>query len=279
MLNTLTLTGLMPNNPMAAMAAYGALRLLPDATLAWPDGGHPVLTCEGDPVARLAVLLPARRVAPENNIIDAPSKITDLRAIAGRMPQEWAVAYASETEDGIEDTALKVMGGRHLMVDSARRVMDALIRGSEVEARLREVLIGPWRYQDADVQAWGWDAGANIDAAASSRPGSSTPKFAVLGAAWLAWEAIPLFPAFHGETVGWTRGLCYPTVARPVGWHELRAIVLGLRNLSEHEARALGLRVWWAAKIPSGTHGHVLGWASESARTGSGSVVRRGSRN
>lgn len=61
--------GLQPNNPLAVMAAYSVLRLLPDATVRW-SGTHPELSCDGDPVRRLASLLPERMSAPENTILD-----------------------------------------------------------------------------------------------------------------------------------------------------------------------------------------------------------------
>lgn len=50
---TIPMTGLRPENPIAWMAACGALRLLPGARLRW-DGETPQLCYPGDPVADLA---------------------------------------------------------------------------------------------------------------------------------------------------------------------------------------------------------------------------------
>ena len=271
----LTLTGLWPNNPLAVMAAYGVLRLLPDATLSWA-GAHPALACDGDPVARLAALLPERRQAPETTRFDKPDAITDYREGAAVIPSDWLLAYAAEGAEELARTNLKLLGGRHQFIVNAREIMTALTAQDAV-ARVREALLGPWHYERG-LQAWGWDAAANIDTAASSKDGSSTPKYAALGAAWLAWESLPLWPMVNGRTLGWSKGMRYLTTDEAVGWHELRALLLGRDALSDREREALGVREWHAPRIATSQYGGVFGWAHPVPRTPSTGEKPGGSR-
>lgn len=264
---TIKLTGLQANNPLAVMAAYGVLRLLPEATLAWSDA-HPELVCDGDPVKRLADLVSQRRQAPEVMLFDRPESISDYRLAAEQMPTDWLIAFAAESDvdaDKTLATDLKLLGGRHQFVRNARDVMDALIsRGAA--ARIRNALVGPWHYEEGP-QAWGWDAAANIDTAASSKPGTDTPKYVALGAGWLAWESLPLWPMVNGRTLQWERGLRYVTVGQRVGWHELLALMLGALSLGERERHALSIEEWFAPQLATSKFGSVLGWARKPART------------
>ena len=164
------LTALRTNNPVAVMAAYGALRLLPNARLRW-DGPHPELAWEGQVIDFLAGCLQARLIAPEVTLIDDPRKIDGAqgyRKLGDQMPSEWLVAYSAETADGLRPTGLRLLGGRHQFIANAREIMASLLK-RDVRLKLREGLIGPWRYEDKGLQAWGWDAAARIDAAASAK--------------------------------------------------------------------------------------------------------------
>ncbi|TCT20664.1 type I-G CRISPR-associated protein, Cas3-extension family [Thiobaca trueperi] len=266
------LTALRPNNPVAVMAAYGALRLLPGATLRW-DGPHPELAWDGDIVAALAARLPERLAAPELNLIDDPRQIdgaAGYRALAERMPTEWLVAYAAETADGLRPSGLRLLGGRHQLIANARAIMDALAR-KPIHEKIDEALTGPWRYQDQGLQAWGWDAAARIDASASDKAVTSATKFGVLGAYWLAWESLPFWPMVNGQTLGMTRQhWTYPTCTNWLGAEGLRALILGAAALDERETAALGLTRWRSARIRSSDYGVVLGWSVPlSARTAS----------
>ncbi|NKN34396.1 type I-G CRISPR-associated protein, Cas3-extension family [Marichromatium bheemlicum] len=266
------LTALRANNPVAVMAAYGVLRLLPEARLRWRDV-HPELECEGDPVARLAALLPARLAAPEHTRLDDPRDnniggVEGFRHLSEEIPSEWLAAYAAECADGVRDTGLLLLGGRHRFVANARDVMAALARRDDVGVAIQEALFGPWRYADK-VIAWGWDAAARIDPAASPRDVSSTPKFGVAGAYWLAWESLPLWPMVNGRTVGMSpREWRYPVCAEWVGCETLRALILGGEQLAHREREALGVTYWSAALLSGGKFGKVLGWAHPAgART------------
>lgn len=264
------LTALRPNNPVAVMAAYGALRLLPGARLRW-EGLHPELEWDGDLIGFLAERLPERRQAPEVTLIDDPRKIAGpegYRELAGKIPTGWLVAYATETPKGLRDTGLRLLGGRHQVIANAREIMAALAE-RDLRAKLTEALLGPWRYEDRDLQAWGWDAAARIDAAASVKAVTAAPKFGVLGAYWLAWESLPLWPMVNGRTVGMEpHHWVYPTCAEWLGVEGLRSLILGAARMHQRELSALGVTRWRTERIGSSDYGGVLGWAMpQPART------------
>ncbi|QKS30281.1 MAG: hypothetical protein HT579_15970 [Candidatus Accumulibacter similis] len=258
------LSALRANNPVAVMAAYGALRLLPGARLRW-TGPHPELEWHADVIDSLAARLPDRPQSPELGLIDDPRQIDGAehyRQLAKRMPGEWLLAYAAETAAGLRPTGLRLLGGKHLFISNAREVIAALQR-HDVRGKLAEALLGPWRYEDKGLQAWGWDAAARIDAAASAKAVTAAPKFGVLGAYWLAWESLPFWPLVNGRTVGMDRRhWVYPTCAEWLGADGLRALILGAGELDVREARALGVRQWRCERIGSSDYGGVLGWAA-----------------
>ena len=241
------LTGLRPENPVAVMAAYGVLRLLPGARLRWA-GTHPELEYAGDPIADLAEQLPERLKAPEVTLLDDPREKHILaaggyQALAEQMPHEWLSAYAAESPEGIAHTRLLLFSGNHKFVMAARELMGTLAK-QDVKQRLHEALLGPWRY-DAKAQAWGWDAASRDDTAAMAGAPSAKDKLGVPGAYWLAWESLPLWPMINGRTVGHQkRSWSYPTCAEWLGWDGLRLLVVGRAQIPGRELAALGVRTW-----------------------------------
>lgn len=247
------LTGLRPENPVAMMAAYGALRLLPGARLRWTTGA-PELDWGGDVVAALAAQLPLRMAAPENVLLDDPRKRgiggdAGFIRLAAVIPHEWLSAYAAQTADGIQGTGLIAYAGNHKFVAAARGVMNALA-ACDVAEKVREALVGPWRYDDKNV-AFGWDATARQDSAVMPQAPDAKKKPCVLGVNWLAWESLPLWQMVDGETIGVTRASkvktktwCYPTCAEWLTWEGLKALVLGVGTMSGRDRRALGVRLW-----------------------------------
>ena len=249
------MTGLRAENPVAVMAAYGALRLLPGARLRWP-GTHPELDYGGDAVAELAALLPGRLQAPEVTLLDDPrekhiNKAGGYAKLAAQMPHEWLSALACETADGIGATQLIAYAGNYTMIRAARHVMEVL-SGVDVEDRVHEALIGPWRYRDRAGVALGWDPGARQDSSTMANDPAIKDKAAVLAANWLAWEAIPGWQMVNGRTPGVTpankrkhnKRWTYPLCAEWLSWEGLRALVVGWEQMPKHELAALGVRLW-----------------------------------
>lgn len=265
----MVLTGLRPENPVAMMAAYGALRLLPGALVRWGET-HPELRWDGDLVPALADQVPLRLTAPEVTALDDPRAknlggVAGFHALAATIPHEWLGAFATEAADGIVSTDLLLLGGRHKFVETARAIMGALAR-RQVPDKIEEALRGPWRYEDT-AQAWGWDAMARLDPAALPLEVTAAHKPGVLGAYWLAWESLPLWQMVNGHTVGFVRGQGkdwhwhYPTCGEWLSWDGLKALVWGLGQMPECEQGAMGVRVWVAPVLATSQYGKELGLA------------------
>ena len=273
------LTALRPENPVAVMAAYGDLRLLPNARLRWV-AAHPELDYDGDVVADLAVLLPARRTAPELTALDDPRDkniggAAGYARLADQLPHEWLTALAAETAEGIVPTRLLLFSGNHKFVTAARDLMDGLNK-LDVEDRLREALFGPWRY-DTRAQAWGWDAAARDDTAAMAAAPSAKDKLGVPGAYWLAWESLPLWQMVNGRTVGHSRrAWSFPTCGEWLSWEGLRALVQGRERMDKRELAAMGVRVWTAPILDTNsTGGKELGLALQTVVRAPSSIEKR----
>lgn len=201
------LKALLPENPIAWMAACGRLRLLPGARLRWQDGTSE-LRFDGDVVTTLASLVPERLASPEVQF--RPKLGANMNDSAWQeiktIPQTWALALGTQTASGMFCTNLKMRPGDHDMLGDTRSMLARLVK-SDVPGKITEALQGPWRYEDTDCVAWGWDAAARVDAAAFGTKAEEAPKFGVLAAYWLGWEALPLFPMINGVTLGWSNGL------------------------------------------------------------------------
>lgn len=262
------LTALRPENPIAWMAACGVMRLLPGARLRWVDQ-TPELDCGDDVIAVLAVMAAERLKSPELHYSHKLTANMDHAAWQdlGQLPGEWALALGSQIETGMHCTNLKIRpGGGYDMMRDARTLVERL-SGLDVPDKLREALEGPWRYEDASCVAWGWDAGARIDPAGIGSKSEAAPKWGVLGAYWLGWESLPLFPMLDGRTLGWSKGLTYPTWSEWLDYQDLKALLLGHDSLSTEDRKALGVRVWFAEYLKTDPSSGRLGWAGERART------------
>lgn len=273
------LTALQPENPIAWMAACGALRLLPGARLRWVDN-IPELDWDGDITAALAALPAQRLVAPELQYASKLKARMDEAAWQAlkQLPGEWALALGCQTETGVRCTNLKIRpGGNYDMLGDARAIL-ARLSALDVGEKLTEACLGPWRYEDADCVAWGWDAAARLDAAGIGSKSENAPKWGVLGAYWLGWEALPLFPMLDGKTHGWSAGLTYPTWGAWLDYHAVKALMLGLDGLRPVECRALCVRTWFSEYLRTDPSSGRLGWAREGARTPSDARRPGGSR-
>jgi hypothetical protein len=273
------LTALQPDNPIAWMAACGALRLLPGARLRW-ENRTPELEYDGDILATLAALPAERLKSPEIQFgtkLGATMDDAAWQAIK-MIPHEWTLALGAQSETGMRSTHLKIRPGDYDMLRDTRALLERLTR-LDVLDKLSEALQGPWRYEDAECVAWGWDAAARIDAAAIASKAERAPKPGVLGAYWLGWEALPLFPTIAGETRGWSDGLRYPTWSPWLDYPEVKALMLGLDRLRTAERKALGVRLWFARYLKTHVSSGRLSWAVERARTPSSTENPRGSRS
>jgi hypothetical protein len=278
----ISLTALRPENPIAWMAACGVLRLLPGARLRWSHGGAE-LDYTGDPVVALTPLPPQRLLSAELNLphelkATMPAEAwTDLCA----LPGDWTLAVAGQVRAGLRVSHLKIAPGPAAssdMIINARKVLAALV-AADIPDKLREALIGPWRYEDKKITGWGWDAAARVEAAYVAEVPDNLTKWGVVGAYWLAWEALPLFPVIHGKTLHWDKGLTYATWTPWLDWHDVKALMLGLDSLRTQEAPAPGMTIWTAKFLPTHQGTGRLSWAAPLARTPSDAQNAGGSRS
>ncbi|HEU0120876.1 MAG TPA: hypothetical protein VFQ91_10155 [Bryobacteraceae bacterium] len=207
--HTLLLTGLSGSNPLAYLAALGALRMLPEARLHWrleQSVWRPVLTlpepASSDGLCQRLLDL-SRRI---------PAHLEKLRAVNLTVPPKdfsaymnavqddpdassYAAAFASEVciadqKDRVEYTNLCfITGSGHQ--DFITTVV-RLSRDLSLD-QLREALFERWRYADKSL-SFRWDPQDAAEYALRASDPSKDGAWTVWGANRLAFEALPLFP-------------------------------------------------------------------------------------
>jgi len=250
-----TLTGLRGDNPLAFLAAVGALRVL---TLDRPDdpprmswtiergAWRPVLhDLDGVDAQSLPEKIEAvmgEVCGPEpfqfaKNTSVAPEELAPFvrdaanRAAPGdRRCADFAAAFGCEAltdrQGKVQDTALRTMSGaghQHFV-----EFMRTLCEQTNVE-HLREALFGPWRRQD-EPPSMRWDPIDDRRYALRWKNPSAEQIRTVRGANRLAVEALPLFttaPA-SGElrTTGFQRKIwTWPIWDAPAGVRAVRSLL------------------------------------------------------
>jgi hypothetical protein len=264
-MSEIVLRGLDGSNPLAFLAALGALRLLtfvaPDVRLHWRNRGtwQPVLTGlpeqSEDVICQMILDAPA---IPVEVILAALGKNLTVAAdvflhfvqtaITGMDRQDhraadFAAAFGSEVcqqerKDRIQYTDLCFItgSGHQDFIDTAAN----LLRHVDV-ARLRDALFGPWRYEKGLSMRWD-PADAREYALRWNDPGPEGVR-AVWGANRLAVEALPFFPA-HPEgkqlkTTGFREHRPFDEFTWPL-WvmavsHDTVRSLVSLRELQEDE--------------------------------------------
>lgn len=240
----ITLTGLQGHNPLAAMAAWGVLRIVqrtdPTVSLHWMTDRYgvqdlAVLTTEAlpDHKALLDVLqdyAQARLNSPELVYTDSiPKDLSEYRVYADRVirdnppgerdPLDFLAALTHEAtvrpNQRLVPTPFFMLAGNQKLMVSIRKLLTQFlgVSGSERKRRqgrerLREALYGPWRYQDK-TSSLGWDPETVQIAAYMAEEPTKKGAFCVAGAVWLAFEALPFFPVVsdgqYRRVPGWNR--------------------------------------------------------------------------
>ncbi|MGC1954838.1 MAG: hypothetical protein WA970_20130 [Gammaproteobacteria bacterium] len=269
------LAGLQGLNPVAALAGYGLLWVLPEAKLGWAHGSL-TAQLEGfssldEVLLRLGEHMRGRSQAPELKLRAEVKGLTEedyVKALE-TFPPEWVACLWAETPEGIRPTDLCLTAGQQKFLGMARELAEALDPAQVGEARVRaafeEALVGPWTYQD-ECHSWGWDPVAERNAATTKvDPGKTQPK-GVAGAYWLAFEALPLLPMLGGRTVGMHadgRAWSWLLSHRPLDRAATRTLLWTASTLDEAELRALDVERWSSRIARSGRYG----WLQPAART------------
>lgn len=223
------LTGLAGSHPMAAMAAFGLLRVagelagtLGETRLAWQRRGEwrAVLHCQQaihgeELIDRLVSHQQERAAAPELQWADdikVPLErfAREAREAAAaatpsdRRRADFLAAYGSDlvrakSKPEVKPTAFHMTAGQQRFLKQARELAAGLAPGvgqaqrAAAAASLHEALFGPWSYQDRQ-HSFGWDPAAERLHALSARSPTAEDPLGVRAAVWLAFEALPLFP-------------------------------------------------------------------------------------
>jgi hypothetical protein len=284
-MNPIELTGLRPDLPIAAMAAFGCLRVcqraagLEVARLSWSEGGHAVLWTPSatSREALIALLVADVRKAcgrRELTLSDGQIKTATREAFRvsannaldranskNRDGADWFAAFGSELvldrNEKIDSTPFDMSVARQKFLADAQRLAASLAeepsgRGSKSTAdAYAEALFGPWRYGD-DQHSLGWDPSTMKLGAFTYKAPTSMTNSGVRAAVWLAFESLPLFPCFC------SRGALQVTAFQKRG----REYVL----------------YWpvWREPISLDTLRSLLGWVARAIEISKGELTARG---
>ncbi len=218
----LVLTGLRGSHTLGALAAFGLLRVasrldLPQPVrLSWiaqPDWvarlSFPEPVTEERLLDGLVPAVKARAASPElawrDDLKPLPAEYHDYaRAwLAEAAPDrreilDFLAAFGAEplmmrNGKGLKPTALDMTSASNKFLRDLRKAVTQLAGATNLPARLVEALFGPWRQQD-DVFAMGWNCEAERLHAHEALAPTKLKHGSVIGAIWLAYESLPLFP-------------------------------------------------------------------------------------
>jgi len=272
-MSEIVLRGLDGSNPLAFLAALGALRLLssraPDVRLHWLNDTtwRPVLTGLPEPsegaISQLIVDAPAMPTATisvalgKNLTVAGDVFLRFVEAAVAEMNREdhraadFAAAFGSEVcqeekKNRIQytDFCFITGSGHQDFIDTALNLVN------EVKAcDIRDALFGPWRYSEGLSLRWD-PADAREYALRWSDPGKGPERVqTVWGANRLALEALPLFPVYPNgaqlRTTGFRKQrpwdeFTWPLWTQAVSLDTVRSLV-ALRELQENEVDRPGL--------------------------------------
>lgn len=300
----LILTGLDGSNPLAFLAALGALHaadaVAPGAPrLSWRLHGvwRPVLHGAGADLAALADLLDADRercrtepalrftcARGDKAIADVKAAPAELRAaLLGwltdarpdrRLTLDWFTAFVSEgardNNGAAKPSALHFTAGQQKFLGAALE----LAHGATA-ADLRAALVGPWPY-DAKLPVMGWDNTDTRDHALRASDPSKL-KLGNPGADWLALRGLAALPTAArggrqhtaGCTGGWKTGrFTWPLWQVPLTVAELRPTLTtpDLAELDRHARDRRGLGAVFQVQIRRSDQGGYGSVSPASAR-------------
>lgn len=207
------LTGLRPDVPIGAMAAFGALRIATrsfrDVKLGWRSTGggwHAVLSVDevvGRDEVVEAIMVSDRELSriaerwPEQIKTMTRDEFRDR----ARACPEWFAAFGNDLvvddRDGkIEPTPFDMSVARQKFLADALKLAKGLASDTGARAAYEEALFGPWRYKD-DQHSLGWDPSTMKLGAFTHKAPTGMANAGVRAAVWVAFESLPLFPCCY----------------------------------------------------------------------------------
>jgi len=227
-MSRIELTGLIGSHPLGALSSFGLLRVLaehdPSARLSFVERDDWVamldskLSSGDELLAWLQTWISSRSPAVlgafgDDDVRVAPSRFhgTLFEALFGASPNDELAAFlVGLAADGAEDQSKHMVkpspfymaSGQQSFIDTVRKIHVQVSKGLS----WAETVFGPWCYATAE---WGcgWDPGTERMHALRYKAPAKDKTACVVGAVWLGFEALPLFPSFseagHVRTVGW----------------------------------------------------------------------------
>ncbi|MEI7866308.1 MAG: hypothetical protein WCI11_00345 [Candidatus Methylumidiphilus sp.] len=283
------LTGLSITNPQAVMASFGLLRVLaqngqPQARLEWrePDRVAVIHGIDWDVLLEtLNAAIQQREHAPELNWADSikeyPRK--QYREQMQTCPPEqrqWLEAFWFEQHQKgkteLAETKLDMTAGQLKLFSTVRNLIPKLRK--HFKGKMQEALLGPWLNED-NVGSLGWDPGAMKSGAtlAGEDSPSKARHITVVGAMWLAFEALPLFPARWLAETGRFDEIEWVVPHCPIGWAGLRQMLLAGCKLDASELEVQGWSRWSVAISRNGRLGCLQPAIEASQRSPDGAAA------
>jgi hypothetical protein len=285
--NDIVLNGLIGSNPLGALAAFGLLRVCSEIPSMKGTGLYWSRDLEGIPIddwiailrvpddidkSKLIELLSDRqknrrlcvfewsddiRTKPEN-YREYLEKLAEVATQDYRLCADYATAFASEiivdkSQGLIKPTAFHMTSGKQKFLKIVKDFGESMLNGSS--RAFEEALFGPWLYQEK-LHSLGWDPSTERAYAyrhkdPSKKTNDDFPR-SVLGAIWLAIEALPLFPTAVSrgrlKTTCFIRidrntMLIWPIWEKPLGLDSLRSLLMTSELVSGNKSwDALGRR-------------------------------------
>lgn len=265
-------SGLDGADPLGFLAAVGLLRIVSGrdtgARLHWVQDGPwmAVLTTSKEEVVHLLVDDVERWRRGHGALdfaVDADRKIEDLkhppeefRALMREVREDdeaasFVAAYATgvavdRSGKQSKPTAFHFTAGQQRFLAAVLSVRDAVS-----EEDFRETLFGPWVGRtEKDLKDTRWKAGSERSRALVSFDPSKEKTTVVVGAVWLAFQGLPLFPTVpNGVRIVTTRftgrgndqAFTWPLWSMPLVIDEVRAL-LQTNELARMKASARGAR-------------------------------------
>lgn len=266
------LSGLDASDPLGFLAALGALRVASQidssASLCWSHQAAwlAVLNCDGTSDlldileqdlerwrgGHKAIEFAAGADRKEQDLKHSPEAFRTLMRELAANPEAAAFVAAYATGIIVDGSGQTKPTSLHFTAGQ-QRFMDAVLdlRSQVTREDLEEALYGPWvgRVGPKDLR---WRAGSERSRALLSFDPSSTKSAVLPGASWLAFQAMPFFPAVPGRnrviTTGFTgRGkreqFTWPVWSDPLTAAELRSVLglAGLASMSTRDREARGI--------------------------------------
>lgn len=276
-MSELRLTGLDGKNPVAFLAALGALNVLadranascPEPKLVWVAEGtyRPAILDGPDRTALLDLLMndvasfrsePALDLryqkggdgSAAHDLKPPPAVFANyLRTLLGlpdpRRSLAFAAAFATDVAEdnngNVKPTALHFTAGQQEFLAMVNVLVDGV-----TPADMEEALFGPWRYERG-LPVLQWDNASSREYALRATDPSKDKKLGVPGADWLAFRGLPFIPvAPIGDRVAtagcrgeWKTGsFRWPLWSKPLPRSVIRSLLTS-REMFEVDPRTL----------------------------------------